>query len=360
MTAIRVKAGAAAARAASGKASSLPAVRIKPAAGVLKAALQPSPGAGRKPAVALRKPGAAKPGAAGAAAANAGAAAKPGPGPDPAHYELLEAIGRGGTGTVFRARDKFLDFDVAVKIVDRDLLADPEVLAAFKDEARITMQLSHPNILRLYSFQSHEGCPYVVMELVRGESLRAALESRGALAVRTVCQIVRQCASALGFAHAHNVVHKDVKPENVFIAETGELKVIDFGSAVLNGARANASGAIVGTPEYMAPEQLRGDIVGPGADIYALAVMAHLALVGVFPYPAGTTPAQLLSGAVRPGFAALPEVLVPIFEKATAPDPAARHATAAEFARDLAWACGCPDVFDDPDEPIRLDPAVRQ
>lgn len=327
-----------------------PAIRIKPRAAVA------GPASASAAAREALKGRVAKVRPRGAAAAGA-QAVKRLAGPDPEHYELLETIGRGGTGTVFRARDRFLDIDVAVKVVDRALLDDPEVLAAFKDEARITMQLSHPNILRLYSFQSHDGCPYIVMELVRGESLREAIGRCGALSVRTVCQIVRQCADALGYAHVHNVVHKDVKPENVFIAETGELKVIDFGSAVLNDARANASGAVVGTPEYMAPEQLRGDIVGPGADIYALAVMAYLALVGVFPYPEGTTRAELLSGNVRPSFGVLPDVLAEVMEKATAPDPGSRYGTVTEFARDFARVCGFPEVFDDPAQPISVEAA---
>lgn len=278
-------------------------------------------------------------------------------GPDPAHYELLEEIGSGGTGIVYHARDRFLDFDVAIKVVNPDLVSDPSVMAAFKDEARITMQLSHPNILRLYSFQSYRDCPYIVMELVRGESLHSAIARLGALRVRSVCRIVLQCAKALGYAHAHNVVHKDVKPENVFVAETGELKIVDFGSAVLNGALADVSGDIVGTPQFMAPEQLLGGFVGPQADIYALAIAAHLALTGAYPYPAGTTTDDFLSGNIRPDFGYLPEVLRPVFAKATAFQPYDRYDSAEVFAADFICKCGCPDVLDTPDEAIVVEQA---
>ena len=276
--------------------------------------------------------------------------------PDPEKYEILGVAGKGGTGTVYRALDRFLGIEVAVKIVNRELLADPDVMTAFKDEARITMQLSHPNILRLYSFQENRGCPYIVMELVRGTSLREAILGNGALSTLTACQVLAQCASALGYAHMYNVVHKDVKPENIFIDEAGALKIIDFGAAVLNDIRAQSSGDIVGTPEYMCPEQLRGDPVGPGADIYALGVMTYLMLVGCFPFPPDTTVDRLLAG-LRPDFSALSPELAAVLDRATAYDPAFRYASVAEFAQDAIRACGCESVMFNPFAPIEIIPA---
>ena len=277
-------------------------------------------------------------------------------GPDPERFEILGVAGKGGTGTVYRARSKFLGVEVALKIIDKALLADPDVLAAFKDEARITMRLSHPNILRLYSFQSYRGCPYIVMELVRGTPLRDAILGNGALSTLTACQVLAQCASALGYAHMNNVVHKDVKPENIFIDETGALKIIDFGAAVLNDARAQTSGDIVGTPEYMCPEQLRGDPVGPGADIYALGVMTYLMLVGCFPFPPDTTVDRLLAG-LRPDFSALSPELAAVLDRATAYDPAFRYASVSEFAQDAIRACHCESVMFNPFAPIEIIPA---
>ena len=277
-------------------------------------------------------------------------------GPDPERFEILGIAGKGGTGTVYRARSKFLGVELALKIVDRNLLADPDVMAAFKDEARITMQLSHPNILRIYSFQTYRGCPYIVMELVRGTALRDAILGNGALSTLTACQILAQCASALGYAHQNNVVHKDVKPENIFIDEAGSLKIIDFGAAVLNDVRAQTSGDIVGTPEYMCPEQLRGDPVGPGADIYALGVMTYLMLVGCFPFPPDTTVDRLLAG-LRPDFSALSPELAAVLDRATAYDPAFRYASVAEFAHDVIRACNCESVMFNPFAPIEIIPA---
>jgi serine/threonine-protein kinase len=277
-------------------------------------------------------------------------------GPDPERFEILGVAGKGGTGTVYRARSKFLGVEIALKIIDRKLLADPDVMAAFKDEARITMQLSHPNILRLYSFQTYRGCPYIVMELVRGTALRDAILGNGALSTLTACQILAQCASALGYAHQNNVVHKDIKPENIFIDEAGALKIIDFGAAVLNDARAQTSGDIVGTPEYMCPEQLRGDPVGPGADIYALGVMTYLMLVGCFPFPPDTTVDRLLAG-LRPDFSALSPELAAVLDRATAYDPAFRYASVSEFAHDVIRACNCESVMFNPFAPIEIIPA---
>ena len=302
--------------------------------------------------------------AAGAGASRpAGAAGSGGPagaigeeGPDPEKYQILGVAGKGGTGTVYRALDRFLGIEVAVKVINPDLFSDPDVMTAFKDEARITMQLSHPNILRLYSFQENRGCPYLVMELVRGTALRDAILGSGALSTLTACQVLAQCASALGYAHMYNVVHKDVKPENIFITESGELKIIDFGAAVLNDARAQTSGDIVGTPEYMSPEQLRGEPVGPGADIYALGVMTYLMLVGCFPFPPDTTVDRLLAG-LRPDFSALSPELAAVLDRATAYDPAFRYESVAEFAHDVMRACNCESVMFNPFAPIEILPA---
>ena len=290
------------------------------------------------------------------AGAAGGPVAAPGAeGPDPERFEILGVAGRGGTGTVYRALDRFLGIEVALKLINPDLLEDPDVTAAFKDEARITMQLSHPNILRLYSFQQRRGCPYIVMELVRGTSLRDAIIGSGALSTMTACQILAQCASALGYAHMYNVVHKDVKPENIFIDESGALKIIDFGAAVLNDARAQ-TGDIVGTPEYMSPEQLRGDPVGPAADIYALGIMTYLMLVGCFPFPPETTVDDLLAGR-RPDFSALSPDLAAVLARATAYEESFRYATVAEFAQDAIRACGCESVMFNPFAPIVILPA---
>ena len=278
-------------------------------------------------------------------------------GPDPNAWELLDILGKGGTGTVYRARDKFLEIDVAIKVVHHELLADAGVMAAFKDEARITMQLSHRNILRIYSFQVHNGCHYIVMELVHGRTLRQILSECGALSVPCTCRIVRQIADALEYAHAHNVVHKDMKPDNCTITDDGVAKVLDFGSATLNDELSRRENIVVGTPQYMAPEQLRGDLATPATDIHALGVMSYRMLLGCLPYPEGTTTQDILDGA-RPDVSALPEPVRGVVARAVADDPAARWSSAPEFSRALSEACGCTELAADPYAPIEMEPAA--
>ena len=272
----------------------------------------------------------------------------PAGGPDPEHYTLLELLGIGGTGTVFLARDKFLDIEVAIKVINPDLIADEAVLNSFKDEARIAMQLSHRGILRIYNFSSYRDCYYIVMELVRGKMLRDVIVENGALAISTVCQILASCADAMEYAHANNVIHNDLKPENIFITESGELKIIDFGTATLKN-RAQEMSHIVGTPEYMSPEQLRCEIVGPPGDIYALGIITYLMLIGSFPFEAATSVEDLLGG-VRPNFSALPTPLAKILEHATAYEASFRDQSVLEFVTDVIHICGYQWV--DPNQPI--------
>ena len=276
-------------------------------------------------------------------------------GPDPAQYDLLRLLGTGGTGTVFLARDKFLDIDVALKVISPELLSDPDTLASFKDEARIAMQLSHRSIMRIYNYSSHKGCNYLVMEFLRGATLRDAIVERGALSVLTACRIIYACADALDYAHANNVVHNDIKPENIFITDSGEVKIIDFGTATLRDA-AREINHIVGTPEYICPERLRLEISGPPADIYALGIIAFLMLMGDFPFPADTTAEDLLAGR-RPDFSALPENLAGVLEKATAADPAERYQEVTAFALDFLTACNCQQIVSGKHTPITIESA---
>lgn len=274
-------------------------------------------------------------------------------GPDPNNYEIVDVLGKGGTGTVFSARDKFLGTEVALKVINRDLLAKEGVMDSFRDEARITMQLTHRNILRLYNFRNYHECYYIVMEVVHGKTLRSLIIENGCLSTKTTCQILAQCASALEYAHSHNVVHKDIKPDNVYLTDAGEVKIIDFGSAVLNDSMAQEEGVIVGTPEYMCPEQLRGELVGPSADQYALAIMTYLMLLGCFPYAATTTMDDFLAG-VRPDFSAVPPELAAVLEKATAPTPDERYSSTLEFVNDVISLCGCEEDVANPYMPIEV------
>ena len=258
-------------------------------------------------------------------------------GPDPARYTLLNLIGTGGTGSVFLARDKFLEMDVAIKVINPKLLTDPAVMASFKDEARITMQLSHTGILRFYNFNTYNGCYYMVMEVIHGNSLRDILASNGPMDVETILQILFQVAKPMDYVHSHNVVHKDLKPENIVITETGDVKIIDFGTATLHN-KIHENDVIVGTPEFMSPEQLRGDIVGPQGDIYAIGIIAYMMFTGCFPFPVGTKLDDFFNG-LRPAFTGVTPEIAAVLEKATSQEIDNRYSTMLEFVNDLAVAC---------------------
>ncbi len=263
-------------------------------------------------------------------------------GPDPEHYTLTELLGIGGTGTVFLARDKFLDIEVAIKVISPDVIADPDILKSFKDEARIAMQLSHRNIVRIYNFSSYNDCYYIVMEFLRGQTLRDVIIENESLSITTTCRIVLACADALEYAHANNVTHNDMKPENIFITEAGEVKIIDFGTATLKN-KAKELSHIIGTPEYISPEQLRCEIAGPPTDIYALGIITYLMLMGRFPFLIDTTVEDLLNG-VRPDFSAFPESLAAVLGRATAYEPSFRYQDVMEFAQELLSVCGCTEL----------------
>lgn len=273
-------------------------------------------------------------------------------GPDPEQYTLVELLGIGGTGTVFLARDKFLDIEVAIKVISPEVIADPDVLSSFKDEARIAMQLSHRNIVRIYNFSSYNNCYYIVMEFVRGQTLRDVIIENESLSIETTCRIVLACADALEYAHVNNVTHNDMKPENIFVTEAGDVKIIDFGTATLKNKRKELS-HIVGTPEYISPEQLRCEIAGPPTDIYALGIITYLMLMGRFPFSGDTTVEDLLGG-VQPDFSALPESLADVLNRATAYEPSSRYQSVTEFARELVSICGCTELCADTNKPIEI------
>src|SRR5512143_1711230 len=192
-------------------------------------------------------------------------------------YEILDLVGAGGMGEVYRARDPRLGRDVAIKVLPAEVGADPERLRRFEQEARAVAALSHPNILTVFDVGTHEGVPYVVMELLQGETLREMV-SRRVPTQRQVLSFAVQVAKGLDAAHAKGIVHRDLKPENVFVTADGRVKVLDFGLAkqvqrlTANSVEPTASspteaGQMVGTIGYMSPEQARGLPVDARTDV---------------------------------------------------------------------------------------------
>ncbi len=201
-------------------------------------------------------------------------------------YELEELVGSGGMSTVFRARDAGLDRRVALKILHERYGDDPESVERFRREARAVAQLSHPNVVTVIDRGEDAGRQYIVFEHVEGENLKELVRRTGRLPVRRALELVIPVADGLAFAHERGLVHRDVKPQNVLLSREGEVKVTDFGIArsldVEHGV--TQTGTVVGTGEYLAPEQARGQPVSPATDVYSLGIVLWELLAGDVPF----------------------------------------------------------------------------
>jgi serine/threonine protein kinase len=204
-----------------------------------------------------------------------------------AEYEVLEELGRGGMAIVFRARDKQLERDVAVKVLPFSLSFDAEFVERFQREARTAARLEHPNIIPIYRVGRSGRVIYFVMKLVRGQSLSRILSARGALTPQEIRRLLAQTAGALGFAHRHGIVHRDIKPDNIMFDELGNAVLMDFGIAkAASGTRLTGTGMSIGTPHYMSPEQARAQPLDGRSDVYSLGVVAYQCLTGHVPFDA--------------------------------------------------------------------------
>ncbi len=255
-------------------------------------------------------------------------------------YRILEQVGRGGMATVYKAHHAALARNVAIKVLPTHLADDDVFRERFRAEAVTIAKLRHPNILAVYDYGNENGVYYIVTEFVDGGTLADQLGKP--LPVDYAVRMLGPVASALDYAHARDVVHRDIKPSNVLVARDGTVIVSDFGLArMLEGSlpRLTQTGALVGTPEYMAPEQAAGESVGPAADRYALAVVAYEMLVGAVPYSADTPLATLLAHLHKP--LPLPRERNPQLSTATeevllrglAKAPKDRYGTAADLVK---------------------------
>jgi serine/threonine protein kinase len=205
-------------------------------------------------------------------------------------FEVQELLGEGGIGQVYAARDTVLDRMVAIKSLRAELLSDRSFVARFRGEAKNLALLSHPNITTLYTLLEEGGSLYMVMEMVRGQTLEAILEQRGApFTTQEALAIVAQAADGLSYAHEMGIVHRDIKPANLILTSTGLLKIMDFGIARAQGTqRMTRDGSIVGTLAYMSPEQCRGQEVDGRTDQYSLGIVLYEMLTGKVPFEATT------------------------------------------------------------------------
>jgi len=270
-------------------------------------------------------------------------------GPPPAmlgRYQILNEIGKGAMGVVYRARDPMINREVALKAIP---LADEfegreleEARGRFFREAEMAGRLSHPHIVTIFDAGEHDGTAYIAMELLRGRHLVEHTQPERLLPVAVVLDLVGRLADALHFAHQRQVVHRDIKPANVMYDPAGaDLKITDFGIARLTDSARTRTGVVLGTPSFMSPEQLQGREVTGRSDLFSLAVTLYQLLTAQLPFRADSMPELMLKivqdphpriRAIRPD---LPEKLDAFFERALGKDPADRFESGAAFAAAL-------------------------
>ena len=257
-------------------------------------------------------------------------------------YRLEERIGSGGMSTVYRAFDTVLERSVAIKLMHRESASDSDQLERFRREARAVAQLSHPHIVTVIDAGDEDGTPYIVLEYVAGETLKAHIRRAGPIDIPKAIAYTIEIARALGAAHERHIVHRDVKPQNVLLSVEGQAKITDFGIArTLTEQGLTVDGRVLGTTDYVSPEQALGQAVTGQSDIYSLGVVLYEMLTGQVPFTA-ETPVAVAMKHVREE---LPDVQVlrpevsaataAVVERATAKDLGRRYPDVASMVRDL-------------------------
>ena len=259
-------------------------------------------------------------------------------------YEILSPLGRGGMGAVYRAHDRVLDETVALKVLRGDVASAPEMPKRFRSEIKLARRVAHPNVCRIYEYGEDGPRQYISMELVEGTNLKEVLKRRGALPPEEGCALAAQIADGLEAIHRVGIVHRDLKTLNVMIDAHGAAKVMDFGIAkrVVGGGTPAPSGSyVVGSPEYMSPEQARGQPVDFRSDIYALGIIVFELFTGRVPFRGDTPVATLLMHLETPpplegpAASAIPLSARPVLRKALAKDAAERYGSAREMGEAL-------------------------
>lgn len=257
-------------------------------------------------------------------------------------YRIIDTLGEGGMANVYLAEDIILQRKVAVKILRLDLQNESQTQARFQREALATSELSHPNIVSVLDVGTDHGLPYMVMEYVDGPDLKDYIRENSPLDLREVIQIMDQILSAVALAHKHNVIHRDLKPQNILMDKRGNIKIADFGIAVaLNQSSITQTNSVMGSVHYMSPEQTRGGLVTKQSDIYSLGIILYELITGTVPFN-GDTPvsialkhAQEPIPSIRKKDRSVPQALENVVLKATAKDPRDRYPSAQAMKADL-------------------------
>jgi predicted Ser/Thr protein kinase len=258
-------------------------------------------------------------------------------------YLIDRQVGIGGMGTVFSATDERLGRRVAVKVLKEELASESRFLERFRREARAAAALSHPNVAGVFDYGEEDGRPFIVMELIEGRDLSRVMRDDGPLGVERTQKIAGQIALALGHAHSAGLIHRDVKPHNVIVMDDDRVKVTDFGIARATGeSTLTATGTIMGTAQYLSPEQASGETPGPPSDVYSLGIVLFEMLTGAVPFT-GDSPVSVALRHVRDEVPApstidpsVPPELDELVARATAKQPEDRFADGNAFASALS------------------------
>ena len=252
-------------------------------------------------------------------------------------YKILEKIGEGAMGEVYKAHDPVLNRFVAIKTISAELGADDTLRKRFEREAQSAARLNHPNIITVFDYGEEQGKIYMAMELLDGSDMKQAIARRAPLSLDDKLSIVDQVAEGLAFAHAHDIVHRDLKPANVHLLSNGQAKIMDFGLARLGGSEMTRVGMVMGTPHYMSPEQVRGERADARSDVFALGCVFYELLTYRKPFDADSMHSVLFKVMqeepppvhdLAPG---VPPVLAQVVERAMAKDASQRFQNASEF-----------------------------
>src|SRR5580658_6749899 len=259
-----------------------------------------------------------------------------------ARYEILDVLGSGGMGSVYKARDLELDRLVALKVIRPELARNPAIVDRFKQELRLSHLVTHKNVIRMYDLGEDAGLRFITMEFVEGRDLRSIIEEKGKLPPDEAVDILQQTCRALEAAHAVGILHRDLKPQNIMQDAAGRVVVMDFGLArTIEGDGMTQSGAMVGTMEYMSPEQALGKQLDQRSDIFALGLICYEMLTGNMPYRAESALASLIkrtrerADPVTTYDPAIPGALSGIVSKCLETDIDQRYKNTGEILQDL-------------------------
>ncbi|MGH9501340.1 MAG: protein kinase domain-containing protein [Terriglobales bacterium] len=263
-------------------------------------------------------------------------------------YEILQILGEGGMGAVYKARDRELNRMVALKVIRPELAHSEAIISRFKQELLLATQVTHKNVIRIYDLSEADGMKFITMEFVEGEDLRGLMQEKGKLTSEEAVEIMQQTCRALEAAHSAGIIHRDLKPQNIMRDKTGRILVMDFGLArTLEGDGMTQTGALVGTMDYMSPEQALGKDLDQRSDLFAMGLIFYELLTGKMPYKADSVVASLLkrtqerAAPVSSHDASIPKPLSNIVGKCMEPDVKLRYQSSAEILADLdAWQGG--------------------